>query len=207
MAMGGYEFDILSGQLRVETITVVGAIADQKGRLSSNMAVGESILDKGDFMRASRRRVDGDWKTSTVCHCHELRTLAPLGLSHGEAPFFAATKAASMKHSDKSSLPRLRRSSASASNTERNTPLRHQSWKRRWQVWYGGNRSGRSRHGAPVRNIQSTPFITARVSVGGRPRPSKRSDSSGNNGLITAHCSSVNSSRRLISSPQGNATP
>jgi hypothetical protein len=38
-------------------------------------------------MRRSRRRVDGDRKTSRVCHCHELRTLAPLGLSDF-APLF-----------------------------------------------------------------------------------------------------------------------
>jgi hypothetical protein len=205
-AVWGDELDVASGELGVESVAVVGAIADQPGRLSSNVALGESILDKGDFMRASRRRVDGDWKTSAVCHRHELRALAPLGLAHSAAPFFAATKAASMKHSDKSSLPRLRRSSANASSTDRSTPVLHHSWKRRWQVWYGGKRSGRSRHGAPVRKIHSTPFITARVSVGGRPRPSSRSVSSGKSGPITAHCSSVSSSRRPISSLPGHVT-
>jgi len=200
------QVDALGSELGIQPITVVGAIADQSGRLSSNVALGESVFDKGDFMRASRRRVNGDWKTSAVCHRHELRAFAALGLAHGAAPFFAATKAASMKHSDKLSLPRLRRSSAKASSTALSTPLLHHSWKRRWQVWYGGNRSGKSRHGAPVRRIHNTAFITARVSVGGRPRPSSRTASSGNSGPITAHCSSVNSSRRLIASLTGYAT-
>lgn len=60
------------------------------------MASGESWFDKGDFMWASRSRVDGDRKTSAVCHCHELRTLAPLGFSNTGAPVFATTKVASI---------------------------------------------------------------------------------------------------------------
>src|SRR5690606_1965728 len=28
-----------------------------------------------------QRRVDVDWKTSAICHCHDLRTFAPHGLS------------------------------------------------------------------------------------------------------------------------------
>ena len=160
--------------------------------------MSESCLDKGDFMRRSRRRVDGERKTSAVCQRHELRTFAPLGLSHSESPFLATMKVASMKHSDKSSSPRVRRSSAKASSTLRSVPSRIHCWNLRWQVWYGGKRFGKSCQRAPLRSIQSTPFITSRVSRHGLPRPSSRRGSSGINGSISVHCSSVSSSRRAM---------
>jgi hypothetical protein len=47
-------------------------------------------------MRRSRRNVDGDRKTMTVCHCHDLRTFPALGLSNVPAPLFATTKKPSM---------------------------------------------------------------------------------------------------------------
>jgi hypothetical protein len=84
--------DTLGGQLRIQRVAVVGAISDQAGRRSHNVALGESVFDKGDFMRTSRRRVDGDWKTRAVCRRHELRTVAPLGLAHARAPFFRRHK-------------------------------------------------------------------------------------------------------------------
>jgi len=70
-------------------------------------------------------------------------------------------------------------------------------WNRLWQVWYGGNLSGKSDHLAPERNIQSTPFKTSRALRGGLPRVWTTSALS-NNGSIKDHCSSVNSSRRAI---------
>ena len=87
--------------------------------------LSDSLCDKSDFMRRSRRRVDGERKTRAVCHRHELRTLAPLGLSHSEPPFLATTNVPSIKHSDRSSSPRCLRSSASASSTLRSVPSRH----------------------------------------------------------------------------------
>jgi hypothetical protein len=139
-------------------------------------------------MRASRRRVDGERKTSAVCHRHELSTLAPLGLSHSESPFFATINVASIKHSDKSSSPRVRRSSAKASSTLRSVPSRTHCWNLRWQVWYGGKRLGKSCWRAPLRSIQSTPFMTSRVSRHGLPRPSSRRGRSGISGSISVHC-------------------
>jgi hypothetical protein len=115
-------------------------------------------------MRRSRRRVDGEWKTSTVCHCHGLRAFAPLGLSHFCAPFLATMNVPSMKHSERSISPRVRKSSARASSTLRSVASRDHCWNRRWQVWDGGNLSGKSCQRAPLLRIQSTPFITSRVS-------------------------------------------
>ena len=76
-----------------------------------------------------------------------------------------------MKVSDKSNCPRASKSSASVRKTWTSVPSRTQRWKRRWQVWYGGNLSfGSSAHWAPVRKIHNTPSSTCRVSRHGRPR-------------------------------------
>ena len=181
-------------QLFVERIGIVSLVTDQFFRSLVGKTRKQSFFDKSDFMRRSRFRVDDERKTSAICHCHEFRTFAPLGLSHSEAPFLATTKVPSIKHSDKSKPPRACKSSTKDSKTRRNVPSLTHSWKRRWQVWYGGNLTGRSHHRAPERRIQSTPFITSRSSRRGLPRvwivpvlPK--------NGSIKDHCSSLNSSR------------
>ncbi len=156
-----------------------------------------SLPDKSDFMRRSTCCVNGERKTKAICHCHEFRTFAPLGCSDSEAPFLAETNVPSIKHSDKSSLPRVCKSSAKVSNTFRSRPSLTHCWKRRWHVWYGGNLSGKSDHLAPERNIQSTPFKTSRSARRGLPRITT-ADGLSNNGSIKDHCSSVNSSRRAI---------
>lgn len=193
--------DPLLGQSFIQRVAVIGFIPDQPFRPCGGKGRSESLLDKGDFMRRSRCRVDGDRKTRAVGHRHELRTLAPLGLSHPEPPFFAITKVPSRKHSERSSWPRWRRSSAKASSTRRKVPSRTHRWNRRWQVWYGGNLSGRSFHLAPLRRTQRIPFRTPRLSFHGLPLPSGRRGRGGIKGSRIAHYSSVNSSRRAISYP------
>lgn len=192
------QLDAALGQLRVERVGVVSLIAYQAFGLFGDKTLNESLCDKGDFMRRSRRRVDGEWKTSIVCHHHEFRAFAPLSLTDRVPPFFAVTNVPSMKHSERSTSPRSRRSSANASKTLRSVPSRDHCWRRRWQVWYGGKRSGKSCHLAPDLNIQSTPFMTSRVSLHGLPRLSSRRGGSGISGASTAHCSSVSSSPRAM---------
>lgn len=184
-------------QIFVQWIGIVSLVTDQSLRSFVGKARKESLLDKSDFMRRSRVRVDGDRKTSRVCHCHEFRALPALGLSHSEAPFFATINVPSIKHSDKSKPPRECKSSARASKTRRSVPSLLHCWKRRWQVWYGGNLPGKSHHLAPERKIQSTPFMTSRSARRGRPRVWTASALSKNDS-IKDHCSSVNSSRLAI---------
>jgi hypothetical protein len=148
-------------------------------------------------MRRSRLCVDGDRKTSAVCHCHELRTFAPLGLSHFEPPFLATMNVPSMKHSLKSKPPLLWRSSAKISKSRSSRPSLTHCWNLRWQVWYGGKRSGKSHQRAPERRIHSTPFKTSRSGRRGLPRVCTEGGLS-NIGSSKDHCSSVNSSRRAI---------
>jgi hypothetical protein len=149
-------------------------------------------------MRRSRACVGGDRKTMKVCHHHEFRAFAPLSRTNSVPPFFATTNVPSMKHSDKSKSPRVRRSSARASSTRRRLPSLTHCWNLLWQVWYGGKRAGKSFHLAPERSIQRMPFITSRFSRHGLPRPSSRLGSSGRCGSMTAHCSSVSSSPRAM---------
>jgi hypothetical protein len=154
-------------------------------------------------MRRSTGDANGDRKTMAVGHCHDLRPFATPGGADSGAPFFAPLNEPSMYASETSMPPRLLKSSASNSSAVRSLPSRTQFCNRRWQVWYGGYRSGRSFHGAPVRRIQSTPLSTSRAFRHGLPRPSSRRGSS-NIGLSFAHCASV---RSMLAFCQHSAVP
>ncbi len=106
-----------------------------------------------------------------------------------------------MKVSSSPSSPRASRSSQSAHKIPSSTPARCHCWKRRWQVWYGPYRGGRSCHGAPVRKIHNTPFMTWRASLQERPRPSgRRFWFHSTRGLRCSHCASVRSAMPLFAS-------
>src|ERR1041384_4092823 len=109
-SMWSNHLDPGTGQFCIERIRVISLIADQAIRQFVGKGFKQSFSDKGDFMRRSRLRVDGERKTSAVCHRHELRTFAPLGLSHSRSPFFATMNVPSMKHSLRSNSPRSLRS-------------------------------------------------------------------------------------------------
>jgi hypothetical protein len=135
----------------------------------------------------------------SVSNNHELRTLAPLGLSHFRSPFFATTKVPSMKHSDKLICPASSRWRASVSSICRMTPALTQRLNRLKQVDPEGNRSGKSAQAAPVRSTHKIPFSTARLlCTSGQPRPSDRRTVSGISGQSIAHCPSVSSSLRAM---------
>ena len=51
----------------IERITVIGTIPNNSSGLSHCDNFIEGSLDKGDFMRTSRIRVQGEWKTRSVC--------------------------------------------------------------------------------------------------------------------------------------------
>lgn len=90
------QLDPMVRQFSIKFVAVVGPITDQKSGIRSEKPFFESVAYKGDFVRRSRRNVNGERKTSAVCQRHELCTLAPLGFSDPEAPFFAIIKVASM---------------------------------------------------------------------------------------------------------------
>ena len=177
----------------VEGVTVIGLVADQAlGKTLGPRAI-EGVFNQGHFMRRSTGHVHGERKTAAVCDCHDLAALAPLGLSDVEPPFLAPAKEPSIKASERSMPPRSSRSFTSVARISWKTPARVHCWKRRWQVWYDGYRSGRSFHGAPVRRTHRIPFSTSRGSRGGRPRHPRRHFGFGISPAIRFHCSSVSS--------------
>jgi hypothetical protein len=200
-----YHLDTLLPQRLVKRIAVIGLVSDKSPGSALNKGCLESVLHKGDFMWRSTFNVYGEWKRRAVCNCHDFRTFAPLGLSNAEPPFFATTNVPSMKHSDRSISPRSSRSRASACSTLSNTPERTQIWNLRWQVWYGGYRSGKSCQGAPDLITQKMPSSTSRGLRHGLPRPSARRTGFGKSGSITAHCSSVKSN--FVPAPVGIVDP
>src|SRR6266436_3408453 len=108
----------------VQRIAVVSAITDHSFWFGS----GETLLDRGfdelRFMRRSAGDAAGDRKTMAVCDRHDFTAFSSASRAASSAPFFAELKLASMKVSDRSSLPRARKSSASACKSRSSVPSR-----------------------------------------------------------------------------------
>ena len=191
--VGSNHLNALFLQPFIERVTVIGSVTDQSFRLLLCKSLLQSLFHQLHFMRRSTSNGYGERKTSAICHCHELCTLAPLGFSHPVAPFLAMTKLPSMKHSLRSRPPRSCTSFTRARKISSNTPFSTHSRNLLWQVWYGGYRFGMSCQGAPVRKTHKIPFRIARSSTLGRPLPSARRSTFGSKGSTTAHCSSLRS--------------
>lgn len=189
---------ILGQQVLVQRVAVVGLVANQPLRIAREKSTLKSVFDKSYLAPRSTLDTYGDRKTRAVCNCHDLGPLAFLGFPDTEPPFLAGANVPSMKVSERSMSPRVSKSSARARRIFSTVPSRTQCWKRRWQVWYGGYRSGRSFQGAPVRNTQRIPLRTSRVLRHGRPRPSLRRGGVGISGSNNCHCSSVRSIGEMI---------
>lgn len=188
-------FSVERCQLRRQRVRVRRLVAAPSFGSVIHEAFTERLSDTGDLRRRSRLRVAGDSQTLTICRGAELHPFAPLGFPGFAAPVLAAPNAPSMKHCDKSNSPRVRRSSAKVSKIRWRRPTLTHCWNRRWQVWEGGNRSGRSRQRAPERRIPSAPFKTSRSGRRGRPRVCPGGGLS-KSGSIKDHCWAVHSSRR-----------
>lgn len=156
-----------------------------------NFDLGERRFGQCDFVRGCRRQENSQRNTLAISQNHPLCTLAPLGFSHGQAPFFAEAKLPSMKVSSQRSRPRRSSCDSKVRHISSSAPCSSQSCKRRQQVDPLGYCDGRSRHRAPVRNTHKTPSKHARLSAQGRPRPSRRRLSFGKSGSNFFHCLSV----------------
>ena len=118
-------------QALVQRVAVVGAIADHSFRLGSCETLCDGRFHEARFMRRSAGHATGDRKTMAVCDRHDFAAFAAASRADSRAPFFAELKLASMKVSDKSILPRSRKSSASVCRVRVSNPERCQDWKRR----------------------------------------------------------------------------
>jgi hypothetical protein len=125
---------VVFSQAPVERIAVVGAVTDHSFGFGFCEALLDGRFDELGFMRRSAGEAAGDRKTMAVCDRHDFAAFSAASRADSSAPFFAELKLASMNVSDKSSLPRARKSSASACNKWVNVPSRCHCWKRRWQV-------------------------------------------------------------------------
>ena len=108
----------------IERIAVVGAVADHSLWFGSREALRDGGFDEFRFMRRSAGDAAGDRKTMAVCDRHDFTAFSSASRADSSAPFFAELKLASMKVSDRSSLPRARRSSASACKSRSSVPSR-----------------------------------------------------------------------------------
>jgi hypothetical protein len=108
----------------IERIAVVGAVADHSIWFGSRETLRDGRFDEFAFMRRSAGDAAGDRKTMAVCDRHDFTAFSSASRADSSAPFFAELKLASMKVSDKSSLPRARRSSASACKSRSSVPWR-----------------------------------------------------------------------------------
>jgi hypothetical protein len=108
----------------IERIAVVGAVADHSFRFGLCEALLDGGLDEFRFMRRSAGDAAGDRKTMAVCDRHDFTAFSAASRADSSAPFFAELKLASMKVSERSSLPRARKSSPSACNRRVSVPSR-----------------------------------------------------------------------------------
>ena len=191
-SMRRYHFNIaFIKQSLIKTITVIGFITNEFIRSILGKATVYCRFNQFHFVRRSAFNVSGDRNTRSVCDCHDLGSLAALCLADSKTPFFAGAKDPSMNASRISIWPRLYRSSASSWAIRLKTPCLTHCWNRRWQVWYGGYRWGKSFQGAPVRSIHRIPFSTCLGSRGGRPLGSLGGVNFLIIGSIRFHCSFV----------------
>ena len=115
---------VLAPQLPVQLVAVIGRITDHALGLGAGEAAFDGRLDEFRFMRRSAGDAAGDRKTMAVCDRHDFTAFSSASRADSSAPFFAELKLASMKVSLRSSLPRARRSSASACSSRVSVPSR-----------------------------------------------------------------------------------
>jgi hypothetical protein len=126
------------GQSTIQTVAVVGFVADQSRWEDVEEALPEDPFDELAFVRRSAFNTNSERKTVIIGESKDFRPLAAFGRPDREAPFFAPAKEASMNASSRSSFPRACNSSADTRKTRSSLLARTHCWKRRWQVWYGG---------------------------------------------------------------------
>jgi len=180
-------------QFLIKWVTVVGLITDKFVRCIRSKTAVDCFFNQFHFMRGGAFHTSGDRKTRSVCDCHDLGAFATLCLADSKTPFFAGAKLPSMNASLISIFPRSYKSLPNSYRISWKVPRFVHSWKRRWQVWYGGYLAGISFQGAPVRNIHNTPFNTSLGGFGFRPRGSFSGVVFNIMGSIRVHCSFVSS--------------
>jgi len=189
-------------QLRAEGIAVVSLVADHpedqpaqrtaRTRRSHFDGV-ERFLDELDLCGRGRIKVGSHRNALAIDQNHPLCSLAPLGFSDAEAPFFAGAKLPSMKVSSHSSRWPSSSMPSSRCQARSSVPSSSHLRSRRQTVAGLPYCRGRSFHRAPERAIHKMPSRHCRLLVQGRPRRSQRYSGLGSRGSSVFHCVSVRS--------------
>jgi hypothetical protein len=181
-----------------EGIAVICLIGDHPRRTlarpspwSRNLDLVERGFCQRSFVFGCSFQENSERNTLAINHNHPLGTLAPLGFSHGQAPFFAGAKLPSINVSSHCSSPRRSKSPSRVRQICSKAPCSSHCCKRRQQVTPLGYVLGTSRQDAPLRNTHRMPSKQARLLAQGRPRPSRRRLSFGKSGSNFFHCWSV----------------
>src|ERR1700733_2130232 len=132
--VGRAHVDAALGQGSIELVAVVGPVAYQAEHAAADEASRKRFLDKRNFIARTTRDPNGDWKTASVCNCHDLCCGATASNSDESAPLLVPAWVPSMKDSVRSILPRSRRSTASAVRTFQNTRFTTHSCIRRCTI-------------------------------------------------------------------------
>ena len=156
-----------------------------------NFDLVERGFGQGRFVPRCTFQENSERYTLAINHNHPLGTLAPLGFSHGQAPFLAEAKLPSRNVSSHCNSPRRSKSESKVRQISSSTPSISHCCKRRQQVTPLGYFAGTSRHRAPVRSTHKIPSKQARLLAHGRPRRSRRCLSFGKSGSNFFHCRSV----------------
>ena len=198
LSMGSNQLDAMFFEPDPEGVTVVAFVRNHPIRPASAGSAYSDRLEglrrELDLLRTGRVKGHSQRNTLAVCHHHKLCPLALFGLPDTFAPFLAAEKLPSRKHSPQRMRPRSSSSPRKALQIFSQTPWSSQAFRRLQQVLGLGYRSGRSIHRAPVRRIQRIPSSTSRFFRHGRPRLLIL----GSRGSIFRHCFSVKYDPRLI---------
>src|SRR5512143_1646138 len=171
------QINLLRFQSFSQRITVVALIRNQPlHALARPTAAGAWNLyllkggfDQLDFRRRGRSQCASNRNTLAVDHHHPLRTLAALGFTDKQPPFFAGAKLPSAKVSSQFKYCFSSSSANSARQISSQIPKSSQSLRRRQQFAGLGYRSGRSRQRAPLCSTQRIPSRTWRLSCQGLP--------------------------------------
>ena len=205
LSVGRDQFDGPFLQALAQRTGVVASIGDYPPGLCPRAAFrawDADFLERGfrkrNFCRRGTFQPNSQRKTLTVDQYHPLRSLAALGFTDCEAPFFAGAKLPSRNVSSHFSRPSASSAPNRARHASSHTPSSCHCFSRRQQVAGEGYSSGRNRHAAPVCRIHRMPSKQARFNAHGRPRLSFLRRGSGNKGSINSHCSSVNSFCRFF---------
>src|SRR5450631_756316 len=118
--------DFLFEQLLAQRIAIVCFIGNNAQRPFWHEQLAQSGFHQLHFGGRSSFCVDGDWKTMSVSNGHDFAALTPLRIANFSAPFLAAEKLPSRKHSERSSPPRLCKSLAKPCSTAPMTPCLRQ---------------------------------------------------------------------------------